>query len=145
MLSRRAIKISRRVIRESRKECVFFGQKNRKTENILQPYITAGEHTVKVLKRSSSVSKKQIPENDEFSENHGMKIFFRKTIKPKDTTVPNKTAGEPWPEPWEERAAGFWDSQPAIPIVFADGSLRTHNLKLVGQNYRTLRKHMETS
>ena len=64
------------MFRESRKKKKIRPE-NAKTKNILQPYRTAGEHTVRVLKRSSSVSKKQIPENDEFSENHGMKIFFR--------------------------------------------------------------------
>ena len=40
----------------------------------------------------------------------------------------HETAGEPGAEPGRERGTGFCDSQPATPIVFADGSLKTHNL-----------------
>ena len=61
------------------------------------------------------------------------KIASRETIKPKDTTALHKTGGPPWEQPGGERAAGFCDSLPAIPIVFADGSLRTNKFLLVGK------------
>ena len=65
-----------------------------------------------------------------------LRLPSRETIKRKHTTALHKTAGEPGAEHGEEhggeRAAGFCDSQPAIPVVFAEGSLRTHRLTLVG-------------
>ena len=61
-----------------------------------------------------------------------LKLPSRETIKRKHTTALQKPGEEPWGEPWEQRAAGCCDSQPAIPLVFADGSLRTHKDKLVG-------------
>ena len=64
-----------------------------------------------------------------------LKLLSRETIKRKHTTALHKTAGQPGGEPGGQRAAGFWDSQPAIPVVFADGSLRTHRLSLVGISY----------
>ena len=33
----------------------------------------------------------------------------------------------------EEPGIGFWNFRPAIPVVFAEGSLRTHRLTLVGK------------
>ena len=61
-----------------------------------------------------------------------LKLPSRETIKRKHTTALHKTAGQPGGEPGGEQGAGLCDSQPAIPLVFADGSLRTHNLTLVG-------------
>ena len=59
-----------------------------------------------------------------------LKLPSRETIK--------RTAGrpgeEPGGQPGEERGAGCCDSQPAIPRMFADGSLKTHNLRPVGKN-----------
>ena len=68
-----------------------------------------------------------------------LKLPSRETIKRKHTTALHKTAGEPGGEHGGEhggeRAAGCCDSLPAIPLVFADGSLRTHRLSLVGISY----------
>ena len=68
-----------------------------------------------------------------------LRLPSRETIKRKHTTALQKPGGEPWEQPWGqpwgERAAGCCDSQPAIPLVFADGSLRTHKLSLVGISY----------
>ena len=68
-----------------------------------------------------------------------LKLPSRETIKRKHTTALHKTAGEPGGEHGgqhgEQRAAGCCDSLPAIPLVFADGSLRTHRLSLVGISY----------
>ena len=62
-----------------------------------------------------------------------LKLPSRETIKRKHTTALHKTAGQPGGEHGTERAAGCCDSLPAIPLVFADGSLRTHRLSLVGK------------
>ena len=64
-----------------------------------------------------------------------LKLPSRETIKRKHTTALHKTAGQPWEQPGGQRAAGCCDSLPAIPLVFADGSLRTHRLSLVGISY----------
>ena len=78
---------------------------------------------VKTLQRRyRCVPKIASPENDDF--------FY--------SCAQQETGGPPGGEPGGERAAGFCDSQPAIPIVFADGSLRTHNQKLVGINEKLL-------
>ena len=68
-----------------------------------------------------------------------LKLPSRETIKRKHTTALHKTAGQPGTEHGEQhggqRAAGCCDSQPAIPLVFADGCLKTHRLTLVGISY----------
>ena len=46
--------------------------------------------------------------------------------------------GPPGGEPGAERVNGFCDTPPAIPIAFADGSLRTYNQKFVGINNKLL-------
>ena len=64
-----------------------------------------------------------------------LKLPSRETIKRKHTTALHKTAAQPGEQHGGERAAGCCDSLPAIPLVFADGSLRTHSLTLVGISY----------
>ena len=76
-----------------------------------------------------------------------LKLPSRETIKRKHTTALHKTAGEPGGqhggEHGEQRAAGCCDSLPAIPLVFADGSLRTHRLSLVGKTNIANRREEE--
>ena len=64
-----------------------------------------------------------------------LKLPSRETIKRKHTTALHKTAGPPGGQHGGQPAAGCCDSLPAIPLVFADGSLRTHRLSLVGISY----------
>ena len=66
-----------------------------------------------------------------------LKLPSRETIKRKHTTALHKTAAEPGGEHGGQPAAGCRDSLPAIPLVFADGSLRTHRLSLVGKKTYT--------
>ena len=63
-----------------------------------------------------------------------LKLPSREAIKRKHTTALHKLPGNQAGNMAGERAAGCCDSLPAIPLVFADGSLRTHRLSLVGKN-----------
>ncbi len=49
--------------------------------------------------------------------------------------------GEPGEQPLAQRVAYFRNSQLSITLVLADGSLKTHNLKLVGKSECTLSRN----
>ena len=67
-----------------------------------------------------------------------LKLPSRDMMKRKHTTALHETAGEPGEQPGGQRVAGCCKSQPAIPLVFADVSLKTHNLMLVGKSKITI-------
>ena len=121
---------------ESQSTKKFFRPKKRKNgKHTKTLYKSQTTYCVATKRGHNLWAKKQDPDTAESALSRHRcvpKIAFRETIKPKDTTALHKTGGPPGGQPGGPRAAGFCDSLPAIPIVFADGSLRTHSLTLVG-------------
>ena len=117
------------------------------------PYKTR-QHTAFALKRSScNAQNKQNPGNAECALSRH-RCLTKSAFPGHDETKTYYSAkrnwwepgGQPGGQPGEEpggqrpqRVAEFWDSYPAITLVFAEGSVRTHNLKLVGKIYTTSR------
>ena len=59
------------------------------------------------------------------ARNQNKQIFNRKLAGHQERNMRRGTSGG-------QPGIGFWNFRPAIPVVFAEGSLRTHRLALVG-------------